>query len=412
MLGADHGLALDSRPLTAPVQPAESADLDAWRTLCRGLEALGERICADDFPTDPNARAEGFRHILRMMNFASQWAVEFGDPDFPAFVRTTDDAVMFGGPSADNRNLRARVDGNGTYRITGRIGSAFDVLFTATGGDMALGQTSVSDERSASELDIGVDGSIELIVSETEHTGNWLPMAAGTRRIQVRQIFTDWTTQEPGWFDIERLDRPRLYPLALTPIRMAEMIGEIGRWVSTSTTYWNEYQRDIRGRLTPNTIDAPTAQEGGGLSIRYGFGWWQLEPDEALVITFAPPNARYWSLQPYNVAWFEALDYRNRQTTINSAQAVVENCLVRVVVSATDPGCANWLDVTGNREGQLILRWIWADDDAVSIAPECTVVLVDELLMAATTEARNAPALDRTTILRGRRVSVARRHRR
>jgi hypothetical protein len=277
---------------------------------------------------------------------------------------------------------------------------------------MALGQTSVSDERSASELDIGVDGSIELIVSETEHTGNWLPMAAGTRRIQVRQIFTDWTAQEPGWFDIERLDRPRLYPLALTPIRMAEMIGEIGRWVGTSTTYWNEYQRDIRGRLTPNTIDAPTAQEGGGLSIRYGFGWWQLEPDEALVITFAPPNARYWSLQPYNVAWFEALDYRNRQTTINSAQAVVENCLVRVVVSATDPGCANWLDVTGNREGQLILRWIWADDDAVSIAPECTVVLVDELLMAATTAARNAPAIDRTTILRGRRVSVARRHRR
>ena len=62
--------------------------------------------------------------------------------------------MKFGGPSADNRNLRARVDGTGTYRVTGNVGSAFDVLFTAAAGDMALGQTGVSHERSASEFDV------------------------------------------------------------------------------------------------------------------------------------------------------------------------------------------------------------------------------------------------------------------
>ena len=385
-----------------------AADLVAWQSLCRSLEAVGERICADDFPSDPTDRAEGFRHILRLMTFATQWAVEFGDPDFPAFVRTTDDAVMFGGPSADNRNVRARVDGSGTYRITGTIGSAFDVLFTATGGDMALGQLSVSDEVSASQLDIAGDGSFELIVSGTEHPGNWLSMASTTRRIQVRQIFTDWSAQEPGWFDIERLDRRAAYPAALTTDTIAEMLGEIGRWVGSSTTYWNDYQRDIRSRLTPNTIDAPIPQAGGGLSIRYGFGWWKLAPNEALHVSFPPPRARYWSLQPYNVGWFEALDYRNRQTTINNAQAEIgDDGLVHIVLCATDPGIANWIDTAGHPEGQLILRWIWADDDAESVAPTCVVA---PLQTPATESA--VPPIDRVAIVRARRITVARRHRR
>ena len=385
-----------------PNEP-ESADLVAWRDLCRSLEAVGERICGNDFPSSERERAEGFRHLLRMTMFATQWAVEFGDPDFPAFVRTTDDAVMFGGPSADNRNVRARVDGNGTYRISGRIGSTLDVLFTATGGDMALGQTSVSNEVSASRLDIGVDGSFELIVSGTEHAGNWLPMTPATRRIQVRQIFTDWSAQEPGWFDIERLDRASDYPAPLDAAQMTRMLGEIGRWVGTSATYWNEYQHDIRARLVPNTIEAPTPQPGGGLSIRYGFGWWHLEAEQALHISFAPPKARYWSLQPYNVGWFEVLDYRNRQTTINNAQAEIgADDLVHVIVSAQDPGVVNWIDTTGHADGQLIFRWIWADDDAEAVAPVCEV------------RAHRAVAtpVDRAAMVRERRTSVARRHRR
>jgi hypothetical protein len=186
---------------------------------------------------------------------------------------------------------------------------------------------------------------------------------------------------------------------------MAGMLDDIGRWVSTSTTYWNAYQRDIRERLVPNAIEAPRAQEGGGLSIRYGFGWWELEPGQALVVTFAPPPARYWSLQPYSVGWFEVLDYRNRQTTINNAQAAVDDDgLVRVIVSASDPGTPNWIDTTGHPQGQLIMRWIWADEAAASVAPDCAVVPIESV--------RVSRPVDRAAIVRARRISVARRHRR
>jgi hypothetical protein len=369
--------------------------------LCRRLESIGERIEDDDFPSSPRERAEGYRHVLRLLTFATQWATEFGDPDFPAFLRTTDDAVKFGGPSADNRNLRARVDGTGTYRVTGNVGSAFDVLFTAAAGDMALGQTGVSHERSASDFDVSPDGSFELIVSGTKHAGNWLPMAPETRRIQVRQIFTDWASQEPGWFSIERIDRATLYPEDSSPERMAAMLGQIGDWVEHSTTYWNDYQRAIRDRLVWNTIEAPAPQEGGALSIRYGFGWWDLAPGEGLVVTFPRPPARYWSLQPYSPGWFEALDYRNHLSTLNNAQAAVDaDGLVRIVVSATDPGGPNWIDTTDLPQGQLIYRWIWADESAESVAPECTVITVEP------------SDVDRTAELAERRRAVARRHRR
>lgn len=374
---------------------------DAWSAFCRRLEEVGRRITEDDFPQSPRDQAEGQRHLLRMLTFAAQWATEFGDPDFPAFVRTTDDAVKFGGPSADNRNVRARVDATGTYRITGNVGSAFDVLFTATAGDMALGQSGVSHERSASELEVGPDGSLELVVSGTEHDGNWLPMGAGTRRIQVRQIFTDWSTQEPGWWSIERLDRVADYPAELTPERMAAQLDEIGAWVEHSATYWNDYVRDVRDRVAHNAIEAPGAQEGGGLAIRYGFGWWDLEPGQGLAITFPDPPARYWSLQPYNPGWFEVLDYRNRLTTLNGAQAEVEDGVVRIVLSATDPGVPNWIDTEGHPEGQLIYRWIWADESAPSVAPACEVVDVS-----------GAAPLDRTEALVARRAAVAKRHRR
>ena len=43
-----------------------------------------------------------------------QWAVEFADPDFPAFYRHDDDITKWGGPNVDNTYLRARV--RGVYR--------------------------------------------------------------------------------------------------------------------------------------------------------------------------------------------------------------------------------------------------------------------------------------------------------
>ena len=47
--------------------------------------------------------------------------------------------------------------------------------------------------------------------------------------------------------------------------------------------------------------------------------------------------------------WWETIDYANHQSSLNGFQAVLDDDGVfRAVVSARDPGVANWLDTAGH----------------------------------------------------------------
>jgi len=109
----------------------------------------------------------------------------------------------------------------------------------------------------------------------------------------------------------------------------------------------------------PNAISPPGNQLGGNKNIQYGFGRFELAADQALVIEFARPDARLWSVQWLTDPWYESPDLANRSTSVSGRLHVGPDGIVRVVVSATDPGVPNWLDVTGYSRGVLMMRWIW-----------------------------------------------------
>ena len=391
-----------------------SDDLSAasWSEFCRRLDAAGQRLLSDEFPGSPRERAEGYRHLSRLAVFALQYAVEFGDWDFPAFLRTNDDVVRWGGPNADNRNHRARIDPAGTYRITGNVATAYDVLFSIGEGDLHLDQFGIFAEVSASELDLGDDGSIELVVSARRHDANWLPLDSRARIVKIRQFFTDWRSEETGWYAIERLDTPRgALPMPLTPERLAVSLDEAATWVERALVYWNDYLRVAGADRPRNSVAAPTVTKGGAPHIRYGFGFTDLGPDDALVIEFAEPTARYWSVQLYSLGWFEGLDFANRQTTLNNKQTHVDaDGVVRLVVAHRDPGVPNWLDTEGLREVMLIYRWVWSTGDPAK--PVCVVTRFDDLRSQLPSEHPVVSPGSRAAALRERRLGIAARHRR
>ena len=73
-----------------------------------------------------------------------------------------------------------------------------------------------------------------------------------------------------------------------------------------------------------------------------------------------PPEAQYWNFELGDF-WFQSLDYANRVISINKHQAKIDpDGVLRVVVSAQDPGLANWLDTAGWREGTMTYRWALA----------------------------------------------------
>ena len=118
------------------------------------------------------------------------------------------------------------------------------------------------------------------------------------------------------------------------------------------------------------------AAMGAAAENRPVIGSWKLAPDEALVIEVTPPEGLYWSFSLGN-AWWETIDYGNRQSSLNGHQAVVDSDgMVRVVVAHHDPGVANWLDTAGHREGAIILRCVRTESAPV---PTCTVVPFDRV---------------------------------
>ena len=48
------------------------------------------------------------------------------------------------------------------------------------------------------KLEVSADGSFEIIVSQKEHRGNWLPMTAKTRSLNIRQTFLDRGSERPA----------------------------------------------------------------------------------------------------------------------------------------------------------------------------------------------------------------------
>ena len=99
-------------------------------------------------------------------------------------------------------------------------------------------------------------------------------------------------------------------------------------------------------------------------AARYSFCFWDLGPDEALVVEVARPPARYWTFQLYEMAWFELVDTADRLCSLNHTQAPVDDDdHIRLVLSHADPGVANWLDASGRRTGLLTYRAFWTTDD-------------------------------------------------
>jgi hypothetical protein len=389
---------------------ADTKQLDeAWAAFCDRLKAAGERIQQDDFPQAPHERAEGYRHLGRLAVFALQQYLDFADPRFPALLRFDDDVTRWGGPNTDNHYQRARVEAHGTYRITGNVRGLRELILSANEGDMQLGQLRVFEERNLSQLAVGADGTLEVIVSAKPQPGNWLPLHPDAEYVLLRQYVSDWDHDAVARFRVERLGSDALPPPRFEPVQLTRALERAATWIERSVVYWNQWMARTRGALPDNVLGRPRAQPGGAGDIHYGGGWWNLAPDEALLVECEPPDARYWSIQLYSYPWFESLDFANRVSSLTGHQLHVDDDgRFRVVISERDPGVQNWLDTEGRSAGLVTYRWVFS---RTKPAPTSRVVKLAALRehLPATTPAFGLE--ERREQVARRRAAVARRFR-
>jgi hypothetical protein len=177
--------------------------------------------------------------------------------------------------------------------------------------------------------------------------------------IVVREYIADGRAEVPATLDLQPIGAVG----SPTPPGDAELAGQLSGMAWTIAKLATLH-RTIKPELltAPNQLLTAAASELGDADTTpdnlYMIGTFRLAAGESLLLEIEPPETRYWSITLENI-WHECIDPRRRRSSITNAAAVQDSDgKVRVTISATDDGSANWIDTGGRHRGFVTLRWL------------------------------------------------------
>ena len=339
---------------------ARVMDGSAWRDFCRAIERAGQAVISAA-PEDAFDRSEGLRYVSRLTTYALRACVESSDPA-AAFLST--ESPKIGGDNPDYVYNGSTISGRLQYRLSGLRGDEVRLgIGTYYGGLGTPGGLQCSGYLTSEELEIDADGRFDVTLACAEQPGNWLPMRPETNALTIRQtVLRRREGQQPARFTLDRIDGGD-GPRPLDPTRFAASLGRAGGMVEGITRQflgWTErfaaHPNEIR-QLPPELL----ALASGDPSTRYYNGYFELGPEEALIVDLDPPECEYWNIQVAN-HWLESLDSMHFTTHVNHDTATPgPDGHVRVVIAGRDPGVPNWIDTVGHARGCIALRWVGAE---------------------------------------------------
>ena len=351
---------------------------ETWTDFCDALKHAGEVVLRDSTPMDPFERAEGFRYLSRLTRVALESFVEFADPEFPVLRRPSHETVKIGADNPDNHYESAAIRGAYDYRIRGTRGTIHYLGFgTYAGGYGEDGRRGQDGYIEAKNLAVAPDGRFEIVVSAREHPGNWLPMQPDSSLLIVRQTYRDRDEEEIAKLSIERIGT-KAGPAPLTAEFLDTGLARAAAYVDGTAALFTDWSEGFAQRKNelPKFDSEVAAAAHGDPNICYFHGYWELGPDQALVIEVTPPKCAYWNFQVNN-HWMESLDYRYHRIAVNHHGACLrDDGSVRLILAHRDPGVDNWLDTAHHCRGTMCLRWIGADEHP---EPTTQVVSFSEL---------------------------------
>ena len=356
--------------------PASLANGALWHEFCDDLKRAGEQVLAADTPVDELTRVEGYRYLTRLLRLGLEKYIEFGDPDFPEFYSLSHETAKIGNDNPDNLYLNCAVDGGRDYRITGNRGTvAYLSIETKAGSFAGGGDMAPTGHVDVDQLDVAENGDFELIVSASEHPGNWLPMTPDSDNILVRQTFRRRATEQRAALRIQCLN-PR-GTAGLDPAGFAADLAAVVPFVEGTASLFRHWMAAFAGHVNqlPPNDQQMCLRAGGDPAIYYHNSRWELGPEQAMLVEFTPPRVcRAWNFQLSNY-WMESLDYRYHRICVNNHSAIPEaDGTVRILVSHRDPDelrrasgdvsprFPNCLSTAGHSNGAMLLRYVGATD--------------------------------------------------
>jgi hypothetical protein len=301
---------------------------------------------------------EGYDYLAGMIRQAMSAAWAY-DRDFPYFVRSATPYTKVGLDNPDTLYFSANIRDSAEYVVTGRRGTTTDLSFQILNGNYTPAEVPDSlnafDDRA---IEIAADGSFELRFGppRSDAAPNYFVLGPGASMLLAREVFSDWTAR-PGTLRIQRVDRIGTAPPAAPPELKAKRLAAAAKSLVTQLKTFLAFPEWFYLKLPVNTMTEPRLTPGGLATQYSSAGHFELDEDQALIITVPVSDAPYQGFQLGNM-WYLSMDFINHQTSLTSEQAQHDpDGMMRFVVSHRDPGIANWLECAGHRRGYLQIRW-------------------------------------------------------
>ena len=361
----------------APTTPGWSAFVDQLRDLPGQILAK----LPENQRNDPHIQQEVGRLALEALAARSLEAIS-ADVDNPVFLPSLNQTLNVYQPNSDTIYKQTAVDGAGSYRLRGTRGSLRifkmgQLSRTGPSGNEKVVPLAYGDFNA---LPVDADGKYDMLLSPARpkgYTGAWWKLEPQANGLVIRQVAADWVKERDPTIAIERLDKPTLRPRE-SAASLRRRLDALGQETADTALFIVGVPGELRKEGFVNKLKVFDVISGmGGLFGQFYYhGAYDLKDDEALILEAkVPSKCGYYSTILTNDL-FETTDWVNNQSSLNDAQSRVDkDGMLRIVISAKDPGVPNWLDTAGNATG--VVQGRWTDCNAQPMSALTKVKLAD-----------------------------------
>jgi hypothetical protein len=342
---------------------------EAWRAHRAAIEQLRRHMLESPLAHNPADRLRA-QHWLMQAEAAAYNLVIAPQQSRPAFLIDSvfqPNLYSWLMPNPDFLYRYVFVDGARSYRIRGRRGSTHFLEAQAISGFWGDPQLRLLRTYDFDQFERAADGGFEIHVGPqpVPDCPNWIATdpSNSNNTLIVREAFYNWESERRSELGIDAADFDP--PAALGEAELSARLGAASRMIEfcfkTFSGHLTEAVLDKVGTNRFLLVDTSKDEHASNPSAGYVPAVYELAPDQALIVEVAPPKARYWNIHLGDV-WWQVTDYTNRQSSLNGRQAKRDaDGKFRIVISARDPGIANWLDTGGIGRGIALLRWYFSD---------------------------------------------------
>jgi hypothetical protein len=315
----------------------------------------------------------------------------------------------------DNVYRFVPIDGESKYELTVRSAVPGPVQYSFLVYDSFVGEdgrqnhldTPITGLRDQ-DIKAHPDGSFSITIDSAPagQRVNHLQTTPDARVLLIRNTFNDWAVQNPQAVTIRRIGNPTVKAPGDTDITQRTV-----EYLKVGTDLLLGWEKNNFGpKAAPNTLAAPFARGGG-----WGFaanGDYQIESEQALVVTLDPLGAQYVGFDLAD-PWLVSRAHIDATGSLNNRQAKPNaDGSYTYVIATHDPGVANWLDTGGGHKGKILIRWQVLPEHAKpdGAVREVKLVQLSELRNALPPGFQNVSVEERKSQNKDRAASYAHRY--